>query len=77
MKRILGIIAVLCLIAVPVMAKDYEVVKKAGVYDVTIRLDKSSPVVGDNIMRIAIRDASGATSGWVGDEIVQRLDGPA
>ena len=61
MKRIVGIIVVLCLIAGSVLAKDYEVVKRAGVYEVTISLDKSSPVVGSNIMSIAIRDTAGRT----------------
>ncbi len=40
-------------------AKDYEVKKKAGAYDVVVSIDKNPPVVGDNIVSIDIRDSSG------------------
>jgi len=40
-------------------AKDYEVKKKAGQYDVEVKIDKNPPVVGDNTISIEIKDASG------------------
>jgi nitrogen fixation protein FixH len=40
-------------------AKDYEVKKKAGDLDVTARIDKNPPVVGDNNISVEISDASG------------------
>ena len=40
-------------------ANNYEVKKKAGGYDVEIRIDKSQPVVGENNIEIGIKDTSG------------------
>lgn len=40
-------------------AKDYEVKKKAGAYDVVVSIDKNPPVVGDNNVGIEIKDAAG------------------
>lgn len=40
-------------------AKDYEVKKTAGEYNVEIKIDKSQPVVGDNNIEISIKDTSG------------------
>jgi hypothetical protein len=40
-------------------AKDYEVKKKAGDYDVAVSIDKNPPVVGDNNVSIDIKDATG------------------
>lgn len=40
-------------------AKDYEVRKKAGAYDVAVSIDKNPPVVGDNNVGIEIKDAAG------------------
>lgn len=42
------------------VAKDYEVKKKAGDYDVEVKIDKNPPVVGDNNIEIEIKDAKGA-----------------
>ena len=50
---------VLFLLAGIAYAKDYEVVKKAGEYNVTVKIDKNPPVVGDNNVTIGIRDGSG------------------
>ena len=49
----------LLLIAGIAYAKDYEVSKKAGDYNVLIKIDKNPPVAGKNNMEIAITDASG------------------
>jgi len=42
-----------------VYAKDYEVNKKAGDYNVIIKIDKNPPIAGENNLEIAITDASG------------------
>ncbi|KAF0145703.1 MAG: lipoprotein [Nitrospirae bacterium] len=59
MKRLAVIGMTLLLIAGVAYAKDYEVKKKAGDYDVTVKIDKNPPVVGDNNIEIEIKDASG------------------
>lgn len=59
MKKIAVISLILLLIAGMAYAKDYEVKKKAGDYDVTVEIDKNPPVVGDNNVNIKIKDASG------------------
>jgi len=43
------------------LAKDYEVKKKAGDFDVVVTIDKNPPVTGDNGVTIAIKDAGGKT----------------
>ncbi len=50
---------VLLLIAGIAYAKDYEVTKKAGEYNVVVKIDKNPPVVGDNNVTVEIKDASG------------------
>jgi hypothetical protein len=52
------LLAVLCMAGL-VIAKEYEVNKKAGEYSVLIKIDKNPPVAGKNNMEIAITDASG------------------
>ena len=59
MKRLTVLTIILLLIAGIAYAKDYEVKKKAGEYDVEIKIDKNPPVVGDNNIEIEIKDASG------------------
>lgn len=59
MKKFAVFTLILLLIAVVAYAKDYEVKKKAGEYDVEIKIDKNPPVVGDNNIEILIKDASG------------------
>ncbi len=60
MKKLCAVVAVAMLfISGIAYAKDYEVNKKAGEYDVMVRIDKNPPVVGDNNMKIEIKDASG------------------
>ncbi len=41
------------------LAKDYELTKKAGNYNVQINIDKNPPVTGINKMTVAIKDAAG------------------
>ena len=59
MKRLTVVTLILLLMAGVAYAKDYEVKKKAGEYDVEIKIDKNPPVVGDNNIGIEIKDASG------------------
>ena len=59
MKRLAIFVMALLLIAGVVYAKDYEVNKKAGDYNVLIKIDKNPPIAGENNLEIAITDASG------------------
>lgn len=60
MKKWIGITAsLILLIAGIAYAKDYEVKKNAGDYDVEIKIDKNPPSVGKNNMEIEIKDAAG------------------
>lgn len=59
MKKLMvfGIVAVL--MAGVAYAKDYEVKKKAGEFDVVVTIDKNPPVTGDNGVTVIVKDASG------------------
>jgi hypothetical protein len=59
MKKFIMLGFALLLIAGTAYAKDYEVKKKAGDFDVQIRIDKNPPIAGENHMDIAIKDAAG------------------
>jgi hypothetical protein len=59
MKRLAIIAMVLLLITGVVYAKDYEVSKRVGDYNVLIKIDKNPPIAGENNLEIAITDASG------------------
>ena len=59
MKKVTVFAMVFLLIAGIAYAKDYEVKKKAGQYNVEVKIDKNPPVVGDNNISIEIKDASG------------------
>ena len=59
MKKLSVFALVLFLAAGVAYAKDYEVQKKAGEYDVTVTIDRNPPVVGDNNVTIGIKGAGG------------------
>jgi hypothetical protein len=59
MKKLLMIGFVLLLSAGVALAKDYEVKKKAGDFDVVVTIDKNPPVTGDNGVTVTVKDASG------------------
>ena len=59
MKKIMVMILAVLFVSSAVYAKDYEVKKKAGNYNVEVKIDKNPPVVGDNNVKIEITDASG------------------
>lgn len=59
-SKSLIVIALILLMTVSVVqAKDYEIRKKAGDLNVTIRMDRNPPVAGPNNVEIGIVDASG------------------
>ncbi len=59
MKRLFACAGILLLMVSLAYAKDFEVTKKAGEYNVEVRIDKNPPVAGENNMQIEIKDAAG------------------
>lgn len=59
MKSLVVVIVALFLIAGVAYAKEYELNKKAGDYNVLIKIDKNPPVAGKSNVEIAITDGSG------------------
>jgi hypothetical protein len=60
MKRIVLAVMVLLLVAGTAAAKEYEVTKKAGDYNVVVKMDRNPPTTGKNSLSAAIKDAAGA-----------------
>lgn len=58
-KIIVTLISLMFVITGIAFAKDYEVKKKAGDFDVEVTIDKNPPVVGKNNMEIEVKDAAG------------------
>jgi hypothetical protein len=59
MKKIIAVAVVVFLAAGVSFAKDYEVKKKAGEFDVVVTIDKNPPVTGDNGVTVSVKDAGG------------------
>ena len=59
MRKLFSFALIIFFMAGLAYAKDYEITKQAGSYSVTVKLDKKSPVLGDNGISIMIKDASG------------------
>lgn len=59
MKKILTISMLLLLVAGFAQAKEYEIKKTAGEYSLDISIDRNPPVVGNNNVKIGIKDAAG------------------
>jgi hypothetical protein len=59
MKRLTILVMALFLVTGVAYAKDYEVSKKAGDYNVVVKMDKNPPVAGNNNVEISITDAAG------------------
>jgi len=58
-KLFVTVVSLIFVITGIAFAKDYEVKKKAGDFNVEIAIDKNPPVVGKNNMEIGIKDAAG------------------
>ncbi|HBH60806.1 MAG TPA: copper resistance protein [Nitrospiraceae bacterium] len=58
-KLIVTMVALMFVITGIAFAKDYEVKKKAGDFDVVVAIDKNPPAVGKNNLTIDIKDPSG------------------
>lgn len=59
MKKTVLVMAVLLLAIGIAYAKDYEVTKKAGGYNVVVKIDKNPPIVGDNNITVTVKDTNG------------------
>lgn len=59
MKKLMMIGLAVLLSAGAAVAKDYEVAKKAGAFDVVVTIDKNPPVTGDNGVTVTVKDAAG------------------
>jgi hypothetical protein len=59
MKRAVAVWAAFCFLAGAVSAEKLELKKRAGEYEVGIRIDRNPPVVGDNTLEVCITDAAG------------------
>ena len=60
MKRLVLAIMLALLAAGTAAAKDYEATKKAGDYNVAIKIDRNPPITGDNNLTVTIKDEAGA-----------------
>ena len=58
-EKVLAISMVMVLVLLSGCSKGYEMRKTAGEYTVAVKLDKSSPAMGNNPMTIAIADQTG------------------
>lgn len=60
MLRKIAVMAFMLLLAAGIAsAKDYEVQKKAGEYNVLVKIDKNPPIAGDNDLIISIKNTEG------------------
>jgi len=59
MKKFIVSAVIVFLAAGVAYAKDYEVKKKAGDFDVVVTIDKNPPVTGDNGLTVSVKDAGG------------------
>jgi len=59
MKKLTLLSMILMLATAPAYAKPFELQKKAGDLTFDVRMDKNPPVMGNNSIEIAVRDAAG------------------
>jgi uncharacterized GH25 family protein len=59
MKKLAAVVLIVLFAAGIAYAKEYEVSKKAGDYDVVVKIDRNPPIVGDNTISIAVKGADG------------------
>lgn len=60
MKRLVLAVMMVLLVAGAAGARDFELAKKAGAYNVVAKIDKNPPVNGENNLTLDIKDAAGA-----------------
>ena len=60
MKKLVLAVMVILLSAGTAVAKEYEVTKKAGDYNVVVTMDRNPPTTGNNNLSVTIKDAAGA-----------------
>lgn len=60
MKKLVLAIMLALLVAGTAAAKDYEVTKKAGDYNVVVKMDRNPPTTGNNNLSVTIKDVKGA-----------------
>jgi hypothetical protein len=58
MKKLAIVVFMVLMVVTIVSAKDYEVQKKAGGYDVIVKIDRNPPIAGNNNMEITIKDVA-------------------
>lgn len=60
MKRLILTLSIFLLLASVAFGRGYEAKRKAGEYEIDVKIDKNPPVaIGDNHIEIEIKDASG------------------
>lgn len=60
MKKLVLAVMVILLSAGTAAAKDYEVNKKAGDYNVVVKMDRNPPTTGNNNLTVSVKDGAGA-----------------
>ncbi len=60
MKKLVLAVMLVLLVAGAAGAKDYEVTKKAGDYNVVVKIDRNPPTTGNNNLTVSVKDGAGA-----------------
>jgi hypothetical protein len=60
MKRFISAVMLVLLVAGTAAAKDYEVTKKAGDYNVVVKIDRNPPTTGNNNLTVSVKDGASA-----------------
>jgi hypothetical protein len=58
MKLLTLFVSILFFLAATAHGRGIEIAKKAGEYDVEVKIDRNPPIIGDNHIEIEIRDGS-------------------
>ena len=62
MKRLILILSIFLLLASVSFGRGYEAKRKAGEYEIEVKIDKNPPVaIGDNHIEIEVKDGKGNT----------------
>ncbi len=60
MKKLVLAVMMVLFIAGTAAAKEYEVTKKAGDYNVVVKMDRNPPTTGNNNLTVSVKDGAGA-----------------